>query len=653
MLETLPEHIGERVRVVGEKTKIKKSGPVIVWLKSSHRFHENPAIDAGRILAHEHNLPLLVYHGIDERYPHSSLRHHNSLLDAAVDVARLCEKNGIRHTLHVAREGHRPSVMKKFGKLASIIITDLFPVPPWDEWVRKVSEISDCPVIEVDCHCVIPMPLYGKSVDRPFKFRSATKKLRKQRIQRHWPTVNVTPKKYMGELPFTPVEIESEVVDINSRFNLLKKCNIDPTVFPVWAEKGGEVYALSKWQKFLDSGLSGYARRRNNAADVTGVSRLSSAFHYGFLSPMKVARECAAVGTKSADKYLDELLIFREHAWHHIYSSDDPYSASNLPGWALGSWRRAESDVRTTLLPDYKLEYSQSPSDLWNDCQSSLTKHGELHNNLRMTWGKAIPVWTETLEKSLDIAQKLNDKYALDGRDPSSIVGVQWCHGLFDRPFEPSIPVMGTIRKRDIETHKSRLDFLKFREHINRKNGEENRIYIIKGDPIFQALAAHIIELNGGEVLIVKSNESGENTKISKLDLKILPDWISEMFDSILKDTENGNLEELITKLNLYRRNITLKGKQSFSHADLSSILQCDLSKVKLTIIESKGLEMVDWYEFTDDMLLKSNSCNSDGYDITEIFETISDRIWDFTEILWKQNSQNSHTNYSIQTTLM
>ena len=142
MLETLPEYIAERVRVIGEKTKIKNSGPVVVWLKSSHRFHENPAIDAGRILAHEHNLPLLVYHGIDERYPHSSLRHHNTLLDAAVDVARLCEKNGILHTLHVAREGHRPSVMKEFGKSASVIITDLFPIPPWDEWVRKVSEIS-------------------------------------------------------------------------------------------------------------------------------------------------------------------------------------------------------------------------------------------------------------------------------------------------------------------------------------------------------------------------------------------------------------------------------------------------------------------------------------------------------------------------------
>ena len=163
------------------------------------------------------------------------------------------------------------------------------------------------------------------------------------------------------------------------------------------------------------------------------------------------------------------------------------------------------------------MEYSQSPSDLWNSCQSSLTKHGELHNNLRMTWGKAIPYWTESLDKSLHIAQKLNDKYALDGRDPSSIVGVQWCHGLFDRPFEPSIPVMGIVRKRDIETHKSRLDFVKYRDYVNRNNGDSNLLYAVVGEPIFQALVSQIIDSNGGDVLIVKSNKNIQTLEFQNL----------------------------------------------------------------------------------------------------------------------------------------
>ena len=54
---------------------------------------------------------------------------------------------------------------------------------------------------------------------------------------------------------------------MEARFELLKQCDIDPTILPIWTEKGGEVFAMNKWQKFLDSGISGYARRRNNAAD--------------------------------------------------------------------------------------------------------------------------------------------------------------------------------------------------------------------------------------------------------------------------------------------------------------------------------------------------------------------------------------------------
>ena len=653
MFEFLPEHLLERIRIVSEGQTIQESGPVIVWLKSSHRFHENPAIDIARIIAHSKGLPLLVYHGIDERYPHASLRHHNSLLDAAVDVSRLCKENGIEHALHIARQGNRQSAMKHFANSASIIVTDLFPIPPWDSWVRSVAKISSCPVIEVDCHCVIPMPLYGKSVDRPFKFRSATKKLRKARIQRHWPKVEVTPERYTGDLPFTPIDIESQVADMNKRFELLKQCNIDPTVFPVWREKGGEVFAMNRWQKFLDSGLSGYARRRNNAAEPNGVSRLSSAFHYGFLSPMKVAREAAAVGTKSAEKYLDELLIFREHAWHHIYNSKDPYSTSNLPGWALGSWRRSESDVRINQIPEHQLEYSESPSDLWNDCQSSLTKHGELHNNLRMTWGKAIPMWTDSLETSVYLAQKLNDKYALDGRDPSSIVGVQWCHGLFDRPFEPSQPVLGIIRKRDIETHKSRLDFTAYSRHANRKNGVPKRKFIVDLSPLHQALAARIIEDNGYDATIVQSSEDDEDQAISKLDLKSLPDWLRGRFDSILSNSDSSGIDTLVRELSRNLTKITLKSGDSFDYADLSSILAIEMDEPKLGIIEFTPEGEFNLTEFDTEMKLTKDSTHNQALPPRKTLQSLADLCWAVAEIIWKENCENNAGRFSIQSTLV
>ena len=85
----LPEHLGERCKWHTEDRTPVGEGPVVVWLKSTFRTHENPVIDVGRILSGLHNRELLIYHGVDERYPNASLRHHNMILDAAVDMLSL------------------------------------------------------------------------------------------------------------------------------------------------------------------------------------------------------------------------------------------------------------------------------------------------------------------------------------------------------------------------------------------------------------------------------------------------------------------------------------------------------------------------------------------------------------------------------------
>ena len=203
----LPEYLFERCIQANNHTSIGQTGPVIVWLKSSFRTEENPAIDAARIIANKLGLPLFIYHGIDERYPHASLRHHNMLLDASVDMHHGCTKIGVDYYLHMARDGNHQSVMKELSKQASLIITDLFPLPTWNDWVKHVAEIATCPVIEIDCHCVVPMPVFGKSVDRPFKYRDATKRLRKARINNSWPKLEIENTSWEGPLPFTPVNI--------------------------------------------------------------------------------------------------------------------------------------------------------------------------------------------------------------------------------------------------------------------------------------------------------------------------------------------------------------------------------------------------------------------------------------------------------------
>ena len=59
---------------------------------------------------------------------------------------------------------------------------------------------------------------------------------------------------------------------------------------------------------------------------------------------------------------------------------------------------------------------------------------GELHNNVRMTWGKALLPWVSSPEGALKMAVHLNHKFALDGCNPCSYSGILWCFGQFDAP---------------------------------------------------------------------------------------------------------------------------------------------------------------------------------------------------------------------------
>ena len=54
--------------------------------------------------------------------------------------------------------------------------------------------------------------------------------------------------------------------------------------------------------------------------------------------------------------------------------------------------------------------------------------------------GKAPP------EQALEFLVELNNRYAVDGRDPNSYSGVFWCLGRYDRPWGPERPIIGNIR---------------------------------------------------------------------------------------------------------------------------------------------------------------------------------------------------------------
>ena len=59
--------------------------------------------------------------------------------------------------------------------------------------------------------------------------------------------------------------------------------------------------------------------------------------------------------------------------------------------------------------------------------------------------------------QSLEHLIHLNNKWALDGRDPSSYGGIQWCFGKFDRPWFDK-PVFGVIRPMSLARAREKFD---------------------------------------------------------------------------------------------------------------------------------------------------------------------------------------------------
>ena len=195
---------------------------------------------------------------------------------------------------------------------------------------------------------------------------------------------------------------------------------------------------------------------------------MSAYLHYGQVSPLRVAREAAQMGGKGPEKYLDELLVWRELAGHWAWRQADVHDEHVIPPFARETLRQHEGDERERMPSWEALARGQSGDELWDACQRSLLRHGELHNNVRMTWGKAIPAWSPNLHASMRLLVDLNHRYALDGRDPSSYGGLWWCLGLFDRPFEPAQPVLGTVRGRPTSVHAERMNLGRYEEHVSR-----------------------------------------------------------------------------------------------------------------------------------------------------------------------------------------
>ena len=136
----------------------------------------------------------------------------------------------------------------------------------------------------------------------------------------------------------------------------------------------------------------------------------------------------------------------RELAFNHLWFAPDPLSYEGaVPAWARRILAWHQGDLRPALYPPGVLERAETGDPFWNACQRQLLYSGWMHNVMRMYWGKQVLLWMADPREAFDWLLAANDRWALDGRDPSGYAGVGWCFGLHDRPW-PERPVWGMVR---------------------------------------------------------------------------------------------------------------------------------------------------------------------------------------------------------------
>ena len=159
----------------------------------------------------------------------------------------------------------------------------------------------------------------------------------------------------------------------------------------------------------------------------------------------------------AAEAFLDQLITWRELSQNFCHYRTDYDRFSSLPGWARATLEEHAPDERPHVYTLEQLERAQTHDPLWNAAQGQLLEEGIIHNYLRMIWGKKILHWTPDPRRALEIMIHLNNRFALDGRDPNSYSGIFWTLGRFDRAWGPERPVFGKVRYMSLANTRRKL----------------------------------------------------------------------------------------------------------------------------------------------------------------------------------------------------
>ncbi len=444
---------------------------VLYWMIAQRRLGYNFALQRAAELARELNKPLLVLEALRCGYPWACDRIHRFIIDG------MAEREGT--------PGYWPYIepvpdagkglLVALSKSACAVVTDAYPCFFLPHMVRTAGQKLEVILEAVDSSGLLPLSLSDRTWPSAYAFRRFMQKNLKACLAQ-------TPLAHPMELAKAAGEslIDDKLPRHWPRAQLrrvrLEELPIDHSVAPTL--QGGSTPASARLQRFLRTGLGRYTEGRNEIDD-NPASGLSPYLHFGQIGTHEVLERLArtegwepsrlgqrATGKRAgfwgmsegAEAFLDQIVTWRELGYHFCTREEHYDRFQSLPLWAQKTLTEHASDERKTLYNLAEFDSASTHDPLWNAAQRQLRRDGVMHNYLRMLWGKKILEWTASPQEALQVMIELNNRYALDGRDPNSYSGIFWCLGRFDRPWGPTRPVFGSVRYMSSESTARKID---------------------------------------------------------------------------------------------------------------------------------------------------------------------------------------------------
>lgn len=471
-----------RIRRLNEAPLQPHGRHVLYWMVANRRLSWNFALDRALEHARTLRLPLLILEPLRVAYPWSSPRHHAFAMAGMREHRARLEGTGVAYHPYVEpTAGAGKGLLEALAADAAVVVTDDAPLFFLPRMLRAAAGRLEVSLEAVDSNGLLPLSATPGPFTAAYHFRRFLQKTLGEHL------LDLPVSDPLEELAIPSGKVPSSVEtrwpvapqallegDAEALSALPLAHDVPPTPIP-----GGEGAAQDRLRRFLERGLHRYGEERNHP-DADAASGLSPYLHWGHLSVHQVFHAVArAEGwsparlsprtdgkrhgwwgmSPSAESFLDELVTWRELGFGYCHHQPSYDRYETLPEWARATLEDHAEDPRPWRYTLEDFDQARTHDPLWNAAQRELRTHGVIHNYLRMLWGKKILEWSAHPREALDIMVELNNRYALDGRDPNSYTGIFWVLGRFDRGW-PERPIYGKVRSMssDSTRRKVRVD---------------------------------------------------------------------------------------------------------------------------------------------------------------------------------------------------